>query len=216
LTSLPLHLDLYSSLGLEPPQYAHLPILLNADGSKMSKRNGDVQVVDFIVSALSSRHFLPFSCFQSRGWEPEALVNWLALAGWGVQYDKSTSPSSPGHSPRIVQEAPDSTKLYTMPELIEKVSLLFFSFYARSLLPIQFDLSALTHRRTTLDPQKLEYLNKHHLMRAWSTTEGRANLAKRVQEHVQIEFPERYSFSRVSSRIVILLVNQVPIQLQST
>ena len=49
LPSLPLHLDIYASLKLPTPTYAHLPILLNADGSKMSKRHGDVQVVDFIV-----------------------------------------------------------------------------------------------------------------------------------------------------------------------
>jgi hypothetical protein len=50
ITSLPLHLDIYSALGLEPPQFAHIPILLNPDGTKMSKRNGDVKVEDYIVS----------------------------------------------------------------------------------------------------------------------------------------------------------------------
>lgn len=55
LPSLPLHLDLYSCLGFEPPQFAHLPLLLNPDGSKMSKRKGDVSVSDYMVFAL----FLP-------------------------------------------------------------------------------------------------------------------------------------------------------------
>lgn len=49
LPSLPLHLDLYACLGLRPPQFAHLPLLLNPDGSKMSKRKGDVQVMDYMV-----------------------------------------------------------------------------------------------------------------------------------------------------------------------
>lgn len=49
LPSLPLHLDLYSCLGFEPPQFAHLPLLLNPDGSKMSKRKGDVSVSDYMV-----------------------------------------------------------------------------------------------------------------------------------------------------------------------
>lgn len=49
LPSLPLHLDLYAYLKIPSPQFAHIPILLNPDGTKMSKRNGDVQVVDFIV-----------------------------------------------------------------------------------------------------------------------------------------------------------------------
>ena len=50
LPSLPLHLDLYASLGISPPRFAHLPLLLNPDGSKMSKRNGDVDVMEFMVS----------------------------------------------------------------------------------------------------------------------------------------------------------------------
>jgi glutamyl/glutaminyl-tRNA synthetase len=60
LPSLPLHLDLYAHLNLTPPDFAHIPILLNPDGSKMSKRNGDVRVVDYIVSCPS----LPLSFFR--------------------------------------------------------------------------------------------------------------------------------------------------------
>lgn len=52
LLSYPLHLDLYACLKLPPPQFAHIPILVNPDGSKMSKRKGDVQVIDYIVSSL--------------------------------------------------------------------------------------------------------------------------------------------------------------------
>jgi hypothetical protein len=52
LPSLPLHLDLYASLGITPPKFAHLPLLLNPDGSKMSKRKGDVDVMEFMVSPL--------------------------------------------------------------------------------------------------------------------------------------------------------------------
>jgi glutamyl-tRNA synthetase len=52
ITSLPLHLDIYSALGLEPPQFAHIPILRNSDGTKMSKRNGDVKVEDYIVGSV--------------------------------------------------------------------------------------------------------------------------------------------------------------------
>ena len=57
LTSLPLHLDLYAVLNLKSPQFAHLPLLLNNDGSKMSKRHGDARVSDFIVSNNDVRSF---------------------------------------------------------------------------------------------------------------------------------------------------------------
>ncbi|EGN92927.1 hypothetical protein SERLA73DRAFT_64871 [Serpula lacrymans var. lacrymans S7.3] len=156
LPSLPLHLDLYSCLNLSPPQFAHLPILLNPDGTKMSKRKGDVQVLDFM----------------RRGWEPEALLNWLALAGWGVHHENGGTPdASPS---RTSLQAPDSTTLMSLSELID-----------------QFDLPSLTHRRNILDPLKLEYLNKHHLMRSWQTNEGIEIHAKRVSDSVKIAFPSR-------------------------
>ena len=53
LPSLPLHLDLYASLGIAPPRFAHLPLLLNPDGSKMSKRKGDVDVMEFMVHFIT-------------------------------------------------------------------------------------------------------------------------------------------------------------------
>ncbi|KAG9086712.1 Glutamate--tRNA ligase mitochondrial [Ceratobasidium sp. 370] len=49
LPTLPLHLDLYLALGLKPPRFGHLPLLLNPDGTKMSKRRGDVRVQDYMT-----------------------------------------------------------------------------------------------------------------------------------------------------------------------
>ncbi|TKY85998.1 hypothetical protein EX895_004823 [Sporisorium graminicola] len=66
LPSLPKHLWLYAALGLEPPQFAHLPLLVNADGTKLSKRTGDVRV----------------ESYRSKGLEPEALCNFLGLMGY--------------------------------------------------------------------------------------------------------------------------------------
>lgn len=64
--SLPKHLLLYRFFGWQPPQFAHLSLLLNADKSKLSKRQGDVAVEDYIA----------------KGYLPEALVNFSALLGW--------------------------------------------------------------------------------------------------------------------------------------
>ncbi|KAI0045752.1 glutamyl-tRNA synthetase [Auriscalpium vulgare] len=172
LPSLPLHRDLYASLGLTPPRFAHLPLLLNPDGSKMSKRNGDVRVKDF----------------SERGWEPEALLNWLALAGWGVSTpppSESEKPrrghgnphsrdASPLHEPR--NNAPDSTTVMTLPEIIDN-----------------FDLSVLTHRRTVVDSTKLLNLNKAHIWRTSSTDAGLTSLAERVRPLILEAFPKAKS-----------------------
>lgn len=50
LPSTPKHLQLYEALNLPKPLFAHLPLLINPDGSKLSKRTGDVAVEQYIVS----------------------------------------------------------------------------------------------------------------------------------------------------------------------
>ena len=66
LPSTPKHILLYKYLGWEIPQYAHLPLLLNADKSKLSKRQGDVAVEDYI----------------KKGYLKEAIINFVAFLGW--------------------------------------------------------------------------------------------------------------------------------------
>jgi nondiscriminating glutamyl-tRNA synthetase len=66
LPSTPKHVLLYQFLGWDLPQFAHLPLLLNEDRSKLSKRQGDVAVEDY----------------RSKGFLPQALVNFVALLGW--------------------------------------------------------------------------------------------------------------------------------------
>lgn len=66
LSSTPKHVLLYRFFGWQLPQFAHLPLLLNPDKSKLSKRQGDVAVEDY----------------REKGFLPEALVNFVALLGW--------------------------------------------------------------------------------------------------------------------------------------
>ncbi len=66
LPSTPKHILLYEAFGWTPPEFAHIPLLLNKDKSKLSKRQGDVSVEDYI----------------KKGIIPEALINFVALLGW--------------------------------------------------------------------------------------------------------------------------------------
>ncbi len=66
LSSLPKHLILFKFLGWTPPQYAHMPLILNPDRTKLSKRKNSVAVTDYLA----------------KGYLPEALLNFLALLGW--------------------------------------------------------------------------------------------------------------------------------------
>lgn len=122
-------------------------------------------------------------------------MNWLALAGWGAKHESSpNTPSSPAHRPRLVQEAPDSTALMNLPEMIKQVRTLVSHSYFHLIPVLQFDLSALTQRSSSLDPSKLEYLNKHHLMNTWSTPQGLESLAERAHDQIKASFPARQVF----------------------
>lgn len=52
ISSTPLHIQLYRAFGFKSPKFAHLPLIINKDGSKLSKRNGDVFVENYKVQAL--------------------------------------------------------------------------------------------------------------------------------------------------------------------
>jgi hypothetical protein len=56
---------------------------------------------------------------QGRGWEPDAVLNWLALAGWGTH----TEPSDQSDQPTMTVKAPDSTTVMDLSEIINNVYL---------------------------------------------------------------------------------------------
>ncbi len=68
LSSTPRHILLYDALGYEPPLFAHLPMILGSDRSKLSKRHGATSIVEY----------------QKQGYMPQAMVNFLALLGWSL------------------------------------------------------------------------------------------------------------------------------------
>jgi glutamyl-tRNA synthetase len=60
------HIALFRAFGVEPPKYAHIPLILNADGSKMSKRDRGASLTTYL----------------DEGFLPEAVNNYLYLLGW--------------------------------------------------------------------------------------------------------------------------------------
>jgi glutamyl-tRNA synthetase len=66
LASTPKHLVMYQAFGWQAPAYAHLPLILNADRSKLSKRQNDVSVESYLA----------------RDYLKEAIINFIALLGW--------------------------------------------------------------------------------------------------------------------------------------
>jgi glutamyl-tRNA synthetase len=71
LSNTPKQLLVLRALGVEPPRYAHLPLLHGPDGSKLSKRHGAASVQEL----------------REAGYLPAAVRNYIALLGWGTEDD---------------------------------------------------------------------------------------------------------------------------------
>lgn len=68
LSNTPRQILLFEAFGWKPPKYAHLPLIMGPDGTPLSKRHG--------ASSLGE--------FRAQGYRPEAILNYLALLGWGA------------------------------------------------------------------------------------------------------------------------------------
>lgn len=76
LSNTPKHMALFEALGAPIPQYAHIPLILNPNGSKMSKRDEGASIGEYIRSAFV----------------PEAVRNYLCLLGWSPKDDREILP----------------------------------------------------------------------------------------------------------------------------
>ncbi|BGP18601.1 hypothetical protein JCM10213_004234 [Rhodosporidiobolus nylandii] len=151
LPSTPKHLQLYDALHLPRPHFAHLPLLINPDGSKLSKRAGDVRVEEYIA----------------KGYEPEALLNFVALMGWSPQSSSSQTPSA------STTTQGQNDDVLTLPALIGA-----------------FSLEGVNKNRATMQSAKLDFLNRAHIRLKLLDEEGRADLSRRAKRVLEEKWPE--------------------------
>jgi glutamyl-tRNA synthetase len=84
------HIALFRAFGVEPPKYAHIPLILNIDGTKMSKRDKGASLTTYI----------------EEGYAPEALVNYLSLLGWSPKGNREKLP------------LPETIELFDLPQVL--------------------------------------------------------------------------------------------------
>jgi len=89
LTNTAKHIALFKAFGAEPPKYAHIPLILNSDGSKMSKRDEGASLMSY----------------PEIGFLPPAVINQLVLLGW-----------TPGNNKEIVSTE-EIIKLFDLPQI---------------------------------------------------------------------------------------------------
>lgn len=72
------HIALFRAFGVAPPKYAHIPLILNLDGTKMSKRDKGSSLLSYV----------------EEGYAPEAVINYLSLLGWSPKGNREKMPVS--------------------------------------------------------------------------------------------------------------------------
>jgi glutamyl-tRNA synthetase len=84
ISNTPKQILIYQALDLKIPKFAHLPLILGPDKSKLSKRHAAVSVGDY----------------QEQGYLPEALINFMALLGWSAQNNLGEISPRRGGNPK--------------------------------------------------------------------------------------------------------------------
>ncbi|HWD21036.1 MAG TPA: glutamate--tRNA ligase family protein [Verrucomicrobiae bacterium] len=90
LTNTAKHIALFRAFGVEPPKYAHIPLILNPNGSKMSKRDVGASLQTYV----------------DEGCVPEAVVNYLCLLGWSPKENREKLALA------------DTVKLFDLPQVL--------------------------------------------------------------------------------------------------
>lgn len=82
LSNTPKHIALFRAFGVEPPKYAHIPMILNPDGTKMSKSDPDA----------AKARLASLQTYVEDGYAPEAVRNYLCLLGWSPKDNREVMP----------------------------------------------------------------------------------------------------------------------------
>jgi len=159
LPSTPRHCLLYDALGFEKPVFAHLPMILGPDRSKLSKRHGAVSIMEY----------------REQGYLPEAMMNFLALLGWSLD-DKSE-----------LFHRDDLIKNFSL-ERISKTAAIFNleklnwmnGVYLRSLSPEEFARRCLPFLDKGLPPEVKRPISQEYLSRIVPLIQERAKTLAEV------------------------------------
>jgi glutamyl-tRNA synthetase len=142
LSSTPRHLMLYNAFGFKPPIFAHLPIILGNDRSKLSKRHGAVSILEY----------------KEQGYLPEAMMNFLALLGWSFD-DKTEVFSKEELIRHFSIERVSQTAAIFNKEKLDWMD----GVYIRKLTPDEFAARALPFLEKGLPPEVKRPLDKGYV-----------------------------------------------------
>ena len=173
LSSTPRHLLLYQALGFEPPQFAHLPMILGSDRAKLSKRHGAVSITEY----------------RDQGYLPEAMMNFLALLGWSLD-DKTELLSCEELVRSFSLERVSRTGAIFNREKLDWMN----GVYIRRLSVEDFTQRALPFLENGLPPQVKRPLSREYIGQIMPLIQERARTLAEVAELSQFFFVDELDY----------------------
>jgi len=169
LSNTPKHIELYRALGAAPPHFAHIPLILNRDGSKMSKRDEGARVASYI----------------EQGYVAEAVRNYLCLLGWSPKDNREKI------------EIDEVVKLFELEKInrrnaafdLDKCFWLNGQYIAQMSLDRFIELA-----RPFLEKADIEVSDKNYLRAVLSIVKEKIKLLSDVSEWTRYFFIEDYEF----------------------
>ncbi len=173
LSSTPRHVLLYQALGWEPPKFAHLPMILGPDRSKLSKRHGATSITEYMEA----------------GYLPEAMFNFLALLGWSLD-DKTELMDKDTIIKHFSLE-----RISKNPAVFNREKLDWMNgVYIRSLSLAEFTRRALPFLKKGLPSEVSSLLDESYVSRVMPLIQDRARTLGEVAQLTEFFFVEELEY----------------------
>ena len=169
LSNTPKHIELYKALGANPPRFAHIPLILNQDGSKMSKRDEGASVAVYV----------------EQGYAPEAVRNYLCLLGW----------SPKGNREKI--DIDEVVKLFELEKINRRNAAFDLNkcFWLNGQYVAQMSIDRFIElARPFLEKAKIDISDEKYMREVLAIVKQKIKLFKDVPEWTAYFFTEEYEF----------------------
>lgn len=213
IPSTPKHILLYEFFGWEIPGFYHLPLILDPEGGKLSKRKGSVSAKDFLV----------------QGYLPEAILNFLMLIGWSAPLERVH-----GEAEREIFSLEEFVQIFDTKDLnkssgvFNREKLLWFNHQYIMKLPVE-ELSkryGQWHVQHGGDKElrgKIAEKGDNYLQRVLSLVQDRIKLLSEIDDSVEIfysdsekaNFAEHKHTKNLSSEDIFFVLKSFVEELQS-
>jgi glutamyl-tRNA synthetase len=169
LSNTPKHIEIFRALGATPPRYAHIPLILNRDGSKMSKRDEGARVATYL----------------EQGYAPEAVRNYLCLLGWSPKDNREKI------------DIDEVVRLFELDKINRRNAAFDLDkcFWLNGQYIAQMSLERFTElARPFLEKAKIDISDEGYLRNVLAIVKEKIKLFKDVPEWTAYFFTEEYEF----------------------